>query len=573
MRASQFFIHTGKETPAEAELVSHRLMLRAGLVRKHAGGIYSWLPAGWRAARKVASIVREEMDAAGCAEVFMPAVQPAQLWQESGRWQEYGAELLRFADRHGREFCMAPTHEEVITDIVRAHVSSYRRLPFNLYQIQTKFRDEIRPRFGVMRAREFLMKDAYSFDIDEEGMRKSYETMRRAYCRIFDRIGLRYRMVEADSGTIGGDHSHEFMVLADSGEEVILYCEESGYAANLERAECLPPDDLAFPPPSEELQKIHTPNIKTIEGLREFLGDKAPPPERNIKTMIVKGAAGAAAVLLQGGHELNLIKASMQPEIGGGAALADPQEARGLIGAGFGSLGPVNMKLPVIADYGMAGIADFVCGANEDDYHYVGANFGRDCPQPRLADLRFAGEGDPSPDGKGVLRARRGIEVGHIFQLGDKYSQAMTALADAPEGGARPFMMGCYGIGITRIVAAAIEQGHDERGIIFPDAIAPFEVAIAVIGGGRDSQVTDAAQKLYQQLCAAGVDCLLDDRDMRPGVMFAELDLLGIPHRLVIGARGLKEQQAEYKYRAADKAQSVPLNDAAEFVCKQIRKR
>lgn len=569
MRASLFFIHAGKETPAEAELVSHRLMLRAGLIRKHAGGIYSWLPAGWRAARKISAIVREEMDAAGCAEIRMPSVQPAQLWEESGRWQEYGAELLRFTDRHGRDFCLAPTHEEVVTDIVRAHISSYRRLPFNLYQIQTKFRDEIRPRFGVMRAREFIMKDAYSFDADAEGMRRSYETMRRAYCKIFDRIGLRYRMVEADSGAIGGSVSHEFMVLADSGEEIILYCEESGYAANLERAACLPPPD-ARPPPSQELQKVHTPGVKTINALREFLGENAPPPSRNVKTMLVKGANGAAAILLQGNHALNLIKAAAQPEIGFGAELMSPEEAQKLIGANFGSLGPVNMPLPVIADFGMQAAADFICGANEDDYHYLGVNFGRDCAEPRFADVRRAAEGDPSPDGAGKLCARRGIEVGHIFQLGDKYSRAMSAMADSPEGGARPIMMGCYGIGITRIVAAAIEQGHDSRGIIFPDAIAPFAAVVAPVGGGRDEKVTQAAVALYDSLRAAGVDTLLDDRDLRPGVMFAELDLLGIPHRLVIGARGLKDGVAEYKHRASDTPEVIPLAQAAAFVCDKI---
>ena len=571
MRASLFFIHSGKETPAEAELVSHRLMLRAGFIRKHAGGIYSWLPAGWRTARKISAIVREEMDAAGCAEVRMPSVQPAQLWEESGRWREYGAELLRFADRHGRDFCMAPTHEEVVTDIVRAHISSYRRLPFNLYQIQTKFRDEIRPRFGVMRAREFLMKDAYSFDADADGMRRSYETMRRAYCRIFDRIGLRYRMVEADSGTIGGSVSHEFMVLADSGEEVILYCEESGYAANVERAACLPPPDKR-PPPAAEMKKIHTPKIKTIAALRDFLGTDAPPLSRNIKTMLVRGARGAAAILLQGGHSLNLTKAAALPEIGGGAALIPPEEAAALTGANFGSLGPVNMPLPVVADYGLQAAADFVCGANEDDYHFIAVNFGRDCPEPRFADVRCAAEGDPSPDGAGVLRARRGIEVGHIFQLGDKYSRAMSALADSPDGDSCPIMMGCYGIGITRIVAAAIEQGHDSHGAIFPDAIAPFTAVVAPVGGGRDKNVMRAAEELYNSLRAAGVDALLDDRDMRPGVMFAELDLLGIPHRLVVGARGLAKSEAEYKHRAAAESRQIPLKEAAAFIHTEIQK-
>ncbi|MGI9306452.1 MAG: proline--tRNA ligase [Gammaproteobacteria bacterium] len=569
MRASLFFIHSTKEAPAEAELASHRLMLRAGFIRKHAGGIYSWLPAGWRAARKIAGIVREEMDAAGCAEILMPAVHAAQLWEESGRWKEYGAELLRFADRRGRDFCLAPTHEEMVTDIVRAHVSSYRQLPFNLYQIQTKFRDEIRPRFGVMRAREFIMKDAYSFDMDEEGMRRSYETMRRAYCRIFDRIGLRYRMVEADSGTIGGKISHEFMVLADSGEETVLYSPESGYAANLERAAC-PPGTEKRPPPAEELQKIDTPGVATIAALAEFLGERAPPPPRNIKTMLVRGAAGTAAVLLQGGHALNLTKAAAQPEIGNGADLLPAEEAKPLAGAGFGSLGPVNMPLPVIADFGLAAVSDFACGANEDGRHYLGANFGRDCPEPRFADVRRAAAGDPSPDGNGTLLECRGIEVGHIFQLGAKYSQAMSATAESPEGGALPIMMGCYGIGITRIAAAAVEQNHDARGMIFPDAIAPFQAVIAVIGA-RDKKVMAAAEKLYDELRRAGIDVLLDERDLRPGVMFAELDLLGIPHRLVIGARALANGETEYKHRTADKSEMLPLTSAAETVRQKIK--
>ena len=571
MRASLFFIHSAKETPAEAELISHRLMLRAGFIRKHAGGIYSWLPAGWRVARKITDIVREEMDAAGCAEIFMPAVHPAQLWEESGRWGKYGAELLRFVDRHGRDFCLAPTHEEAVTDIVRAQVSSYRQLPFNLYQIQTKFRDEIRPRFGVMRAREFIMKDAYSFDVDVDGMRRSYEVMRRAYDNIFTRIGLRFRLVEADSGTIGGSVSQEFMVLAESGEELILYCEKSGYAANEERAVCVPPMEER-PLPGEELQKIHTPGVKTIQALADFMGDAAVPLSRNIKTMIVRGANGAAAVLLQGGHTLNLIKAAAQPEIGDNAELLPPQEAQALIGADFGSLGPINMPLPVLADVGLAAAADFVCGANENDYHYTGANFGRDCPLPRFIDVRFAAAGDASPDGAGVLSSCRGIEVGHIFQLGDKYSKAMSAVADVPGGGTNPIMMGCYGIGITRIVAAAIEQGHDSRGIIFPDAIAPFTAVVAVIGGGRDAAVMRAAEELYLALRAAGVDVLLDDRDYRPGIMFAELDLLGIPHRFVVGARGLAKGEVEYKHRTATESEMVSLQNAVGFLGERIEK-
>ena len=570
MRARSFFIYTSKEAPTEAELISHRLMLRAGFIRRHASGIYSWLPVGWRVARKIADIVREEMDAAGCAEIFMPVVQPSQLWSESGRWETYGPELLRFTDRHERDFCMGPTHEEIVTDIARNYIFSYRQLPLNLYQIQTKFRDEIRPRFGVMRAREFIMKDAYSFDADEEGMRRSYEIMRKAYCQIFDRIGLRYRMVEADSGMIGGDVSHEFMVLADSGEEVILYCEQSDYVTNRERAVCLSPSDER-PAPSQSLQKIHTPGVKTIDALSLFLGDAAPPASANIKTMIVKGVQGAAAVLLQGHHTLNLVKAGLQPEIGAGAQLVSPEDAKTLIGAGFGSLGPVNMPLSVIADFAVQNIADFVCGANEDDYHYLGVNFERDCPCPRFADLRNAVAGDLSPDGGGILSECRGIEVGHIFQLRDKYSAPMAAMADAPQVGPSPMMMGCYGIGITRIVAAAIEQGYDERGIIFPDAIAPFTAVVAVIDGDKKPEVMTAAELLYQQLLTAGVDVLLDDRHLRPGVMFAELDLLGIPHRLVVSPRNVAQGQVEYKPRAASQSEMVSFSDAVKMLNKRLK--
>lgn len=564
MRASQFFIYTGKETPVEAELASHRLMLRAGFVRKLASGIYSWLPAGWRVIRKITDIVREEMDAAGAAEIFMPTVQPADLWRESGRWNAYGAELLRLKDRHQRDFCLGPTHEEVVTDIVRGQISSYRQLPFNLYQIQTKFRDEIRPRFGVMRAREFIMKDAYSFDADEKGMAASYEKMRVAYCRIFDRIGLTYRMVEADSGAIGGNYSHEFMVLADSGEEVVLYCRESGFAANRERCPTLPPAGTR-PSAGAKMEKIHTPGVKTIADLAAFL-PQPPSPQRNIKTMIVKGDNGAVAVLLRGDHTLNLVKAAQHPAVGGNAELASLEETRRLTGAGFGSLGPVNMPLSVIADYGVRHAADFACGANEDDYHYVNVNFGRDCPEPAFADLRNAETGDPSPCGGGALSENRGIEVGHIFQLGDKYSAAMGADINARDGGNHALLMGCYGIGITRIAAAAIEQGHDERGILFPDAIAPFAVVIAPIGWKRSPSVREAAEKLYAECAAAGLDVLLDDRDLRPGVMFSECDLLGIPHRLTVGERGLAAGEVEYKHRRDNDIERLPLAAAARQV-------
>lgn len=578
MRASGAFIHTARESPAEAELVSHRLMLRAGFVRKTASGIYSWLPCGWRVVRKITAIIAQEMENAGCAEIFMPALHPAGLWKESGRWDVYGDELLRLKDRHGREFCLGPTHEEVVSDILRAAVSGHRQLPVSLYQIQTKFRDEIRPRFGVMRAREFIMKDAYSFDADDSGMRASYEKMRQAYCRIFDRIGLHYRMVAADSGAIGGDCSHEFMVLADSGEETVLFDEDGTFAANAERVECRPPDDIdaAAPPPGEELQKIATPGITTIAALHDFLGGNIPPA-RSIKTMIVRGNVGACAVLLAGNHSLNMAKAAKQPEIGAGAQLVSADDARALIGAGFGSLGPVNMPLPVVADYSLQHSADMVCGANEDGYHFRGVNFGRDMPKPRFADIRMAVAGDavPGKDGKGNkggagLSARRGIEVGHIFQLGDKYSKAMNVCAEMPEGGARPVLMGCYGIGVTRIAAAAIEQGNDERGIIFPDAIAPFAAVVIPISP-KDGAARAAAEGVYDELRAAGVDVLFDDRPLRPGVMFAEADLLGIPHRLVISERGIKEGMAEYKHRTAKAPQSIPLKEAAPTITQTIK--
>ncbi len=551
--------------------MSHRLMLRAGFVRKTASGIYSWLPCGWRVVRKISAVIEQEMANANCAEIFMPALQPAGLWKESGRWEVYGDELLRLKDRHGRDFCLGPTHEEVVSDILRAAVSGHRQLPVSLYQIQTKFRDEIRPRFGVMRAREFIMKDAYSFDADEAGMRASYENMRLAYCRIFDRLGLHYRMVAADSGAIGGDWSHEFMVLAESGEETVLFDEDGDFAANVEHVECAAADDdKSRPPPGEPLQKIATPNITTIAALHDFLGGKLPPA-RSIKTMIVRGNIGACAVLLAGDCSLNIAKAARQPEIGAGAQLISGDEARELIGAGFGSLGPVNMPLPVIADYSLLHSADMVCGANEDGYHFRGVNFGRDMPKPRFADVRIAAAGDAVPGKPGAkLSARRGIEVGHIFQLGDKYSKAMNVCAEMPEGGARPVLMGCYGIGVTRIVAAAIEQGNDERGMIFPDAIAPFAAVVIPISP-KDGEARAAAEKIYKQLRAAGVDALYDDRPLRPGVMFAEADLLGIPHRLVISERGIKANTAEYKHRTAKDPQNIPLEKAAQTITRKIQ--
>ncbi len=561
-RASRLFLHTTRDVAADVELVSHRLMLRAGMVRQQASGIYSWLPVGWRVVRKIERIVREEMDAAGAVECFLPAVQPSDLWVESGRWSEYGPELLRLRDRHQREFCIGPTHEEVITDIVRAAVSSRRQLPVNLYQIQTKFRDEIRPRFGVMRAREFIMKDAYSFDVDEDGMRESYRMMRDAYRRIFDRIGLRYRIVEAESGAIGGEHSHEFNVLADSGEEVIAHCDDTGFAANVERVACAPPAP-GRPAPSEEMRKVHTPGVRTIAALDEFLG--GIPPERSLKTMIVSGDAGAVAVLLQGNHTLNLYKAGRCPRIGAHPALVGPAQAKELIGADFGSLGPVGMPLPVVADHAVANAHDFVCGANENDQHHTGVNFGRDCPEPEFFDLRNAVEGDPTPDGRGRLSMCRGIEVGHIFQLGDKYSRAMGAFVGRDDGGG-PILMGCYGIGVTRIAAAAIEQGHDGRGIVFPEAIAPFSAVVVPVNAARSPGVADAAEGLAGRLAAAGLDVLLDDRDARPGFMFAEAELIGIPHRFAIGARDLANGTVEYRARASESAETVPAGDVVPFL-------
>lgn len=556
MRASRQFIHTLREEPAEAELISHRLMLRAGLIRQLTGGIFSWLPLGWRAATKVANIVREEMNAAGAAEVMLPAVQPADIWEESGRWQIYGAELLRLRDRHERDYCVAPTHEEVVTSLVRASVNSWRQLPFNLYQIQTKFRDEIRPRFGVMRAREFIMKDAYSFDADKEGALVSYAAMRDAYVRIFDRVDLKYRIVAADSGTIGGDQSEEFLVLADHGEATIAYT-DAGYAANLDQVPCA--DSAAQAPPGEQkLAEIDTPGVDSIAGIIAFLAanhNMQLGPDRTLKTMIVTGGTGMAAIVLAGDATLNLAKASVQPEIGEGARLAEPAEAAKAIGANFGSLGPVDMPLPVVADLSVRGRADFCCGANQDGKHLIGVNFGRDCPQPRFADLRMAAEGETAPDGNPLL-LKQGIEVGHIFYLGTKYSTAMNATYER-NGEAIPIEMGCYGIGVTRIIAAAIEQNYDEQGIVFPASIAPFSVVVLPLG--KDDTVLQTAEKLYAELNAAGIDVLLDDRGLRAGAAFADLDLLGIPHRLVISNRGIKAGTVEYKERTAAAAHDLEL--------------
>ncbi len=546
MRVSRFPLFTVKETPADAEVISHQLMLRAGLIRKLAAGVYTWLPLGLRVLRKVEAVVREEMNRAGALELFMPAVQPAELWQESGRWQKYGPELLRLKDRHERDFCFGPTHEEVITDLFRREIKSYKQLPISFYQIQTKFRDEVRPRFGVMRAREFLMKDAYSFHLDAASLQETYDEMYQAYARIFTRLGLNFRAVLADTGSIGGAHSHEFHVLAESGEDAIAFSTGSDYAANVEMAEALaPPGDR--PAPTEPLTRVHTPGVKTIEELCAFL---RIPAERTVKAVVVEGAEGSPVLLLvRGDHEVNPIKAAKLPQVREPLTFASPETLRAAFGANPGSLGAVGFTGAVIADRTVANMADFVAGANQDDWHLTGVNWGRDCPEPQVADLRNVVTGDPSPDGQGTLDIARGIEVGHVFQLGRKYSEAMQAEVLGEDGQPVTVTMGCYGIGVSRVVAAAIEQNYDERGILWPAAMAPFQIAVLPIGANRSAAVREAAQALYQELLAAGFDALLDDRDARPGVMFADMELIGIPHRVVISERNLAAGQVEYRGR------------------------
>ena len=546
MRVSRFPLFTVKETPADAEVVSHQLMLRAGLIRKLAAGIYTWLPLGLRVLRKTEAVVREEMNRAGALELSMPAVQPAELWQESGRWRKYGPELLRIKDRHERDFCFGPTHEEVITDLFRREIKSYKQLPVNFYQIQTKFRDEVRPRFGVMRAREFLMKDAYSFHLDSASLQETYERMYDAYSRIFTRLGLRFRAVLADTGSIGGAHSHEFHVLAESGEDAIAFSDGSDYAANVELAEALAPPGER-PAPAETLTRVHTPGVKTIAELCDFLKVSA---ERTVKAVVVEGEDGQPVLLLvRGDHEVNAIKAEKLPEIKAPLAFASPEAVRAAFGASPGSLGAVGFDGVVIADRTVAKMADMVAGANQDDWHLTGVNFGRDCPEPLVADIRSVVQGDPSPDEQGTLAIARGIEVGHVFQLGRKYSAAMQAEVLGEDGQPATVAMGCYGIGVSRVVAAAIEQNHDERGIVWPAAMAPFQVALLPIGAARSAAVREATEALYRELVAAGIEVLLDDRDARPGVMFADMELIGIPHRVVVGERNLAIGQVEYRGR------------------------
>ncbi len=554
MRASQFFFSTLKEAPAEAELPSHKLMMRAGMIRRVASGLYNWMPIGFRVLKKVEAIVREEMNRAGAIELIMPAVQPAELWQESGRWEFYGKELLRLKDRHERDFCVGPTHEEVITDIVRKEVRSYKQLPLNFYQVQTKFRDEVRPRFGVMRAREFVMKDAYSFHTDFESLKQTYQVMYDAYCRIFQRLGLQFRPVAADTGSIGGTGSHEFQVLADSGEDVIAYCPTSDYAANIELAEAVAPN-TPRPAAAVALEKIHTPKVKTIADLVAFLNVDI---KQTVKAIVVEAEDGAPVLMmLRGEHELNEIKAEKITGIKSPHTFATPESIQHAFAAQPGSLGPVGFQGRIIADRTVAVMADMICGANEDDHHLLGVNFGRDCAEPEVADLRNVVAGDPSPCGQGELALCRGIEVGHVFQLRTKYSEAMKCEFLDREGKLQPMEMGCYGIGVSRIVAAAIEQNFDERGIIFTDAMAPFTVDIVPMGYRRSEAVQQAADQLYADLTALGVDVLLDDRDERPGVLLADGELIGIPHRVVIGDRGLKEGVVEYQHRQDSEATKV----------------
>ncbi|MEM7219221.1 MAG: proline--tRNA ligase [Pseudomonadota bacterium] len=563
MRASQLLMPTMKEDPADADIASHRLMLRAGLIRQVASGIYNWLPLGVRVLHKIEAIVREELHASGAQEVLMPVVQPATLWRESGRWDVMGPELARLIDRHDNEFCLSPTQEEVITDLVRREIQSYRELPRNLFQIQTKFRDEIRPRFGVMRSREFIMKDGYSFHIDQDSMDETYRAMYDCYSRILERLGLEFRAVEADSGNIGGDNSHEFQVLADSGEDTIAYSTVSDYAANLEKATTVFPSAPAAPGDGA-LAKVATPDARTIAAVAELLD---VPATSCVKTLFVEGEdGGPIGLILRGDHELNELKAQKLPGVAAPLRFADPEDLRGRIGAGVGSLGPVGLSLPMLVDHSAAQCTDFVCGANEDGFHYTGANWGRDVALDveAVVDLRNVVPGDPSPDGQGELAFTRGIEIGHIFQLGKKYSDTLGASVLSQEGREETLLMGCYGIGITRMVAAIIEQKHDEQGICWPEAVAPADVHIVALNYHKSDAVRAAADQLYADIHASGRTALLDDRPERPGVKFADADLIGLPHRITVGDRGLKNNEVEYRRRIDADNVSVALGDVLQ---------
>ncbi|MBV2121130.1 MAG: proline--tRNA ligase [Candidatus Thiodiazotropha sp. (ex Ctena orbiculata)] len=574
MRTSQFPLHTVKETPADAETASHQLMLRAGLIRKLASGLYTWLPLGLRVLRKVERIVRQEMNRAGALEVLMPTIQPAELWQESGRWEQYGPELLRLHDRHQRDFCYGPTHEEIITDLARNELRSYKQLPVNFYQIQTKFRDEVRPRFGVMRAREFLMKDAYSFHLDQASLQQTYDQMHQAYSRIFSRCGLDFRPVAADTGSIGGNASHEFHVLAESGEDAIAFSDRSDYAANIELAEAVAVAQ-ADSDGDQPMSLVDTPDAKTIQELVEQF-DQAI--DHTVKTLVVKAAeesdSSLIALLVRGDHELNEIKAEKLEEVASPLCFASEEEIRDSLGAGPGSLGPVNLPIPIIVDRSVAQMKDFSAGANQNGKHLFHIQWGRDLEQPaRVADLRNVQEGDPSPDGQGRLTIARGIEVGHIFQLGDKYSQALNATVLDENGKAVVMTMGCYGIGVTRVVAAAIEQHHDDRGITWPTSLAPFQVALCPMKMSKSERVRKTVEKLYEQLNAVGIEVLLDDRDVRPGFMFADMELIGIPHRIVVGDKSLDQDQVEYRARGDSENQFISVTEIVNHISSVLMNR
>ncbi|MEN8261606.1 MAG: proline--tRNA ligase, partial [Pseudomonadota bacterium] len=563
MRISQFPLNTIKETPADAEIASHKLMLRAGIIRKLAAGLYTWMPLGLRVLRKVEQITREEMERAGALEVLMPALQPAELWQETGRWEQYGPELARLKDRHERDFCLGPTHEEIITDLVRNEVKSYKQLPITYYQIQTKFRDEIRPRFGVMRSREFIMKDAYSFHRDMDSLQESYDIMYKAYSAIFDRLGLNYRAVLADSGAIGGNLSHEFHVLADSGEDAIAFSTDSDFAANVELAEAVPVGQRRDP--AEPFAMVDTPNQHSIEEVSTFLD---LPADRCLKTLLVQGEeGGVVGLLLRGDHGLNAVKAQKLPGIASPLKFAGDEEVQVAAGCAPGSIGPIGLDIPLIADRSAVELSDFVCGANRDGKHYRGVNWGRDLPLPTtVADIRMVAAGDPSPDGKGTLTIARGIEVGHIFQLGTKYSEAMKASVTDENGHNETMIMGCYGIGISRVVAAAIEQSHDDNGIIWPVAIAPFQVALLPMNMHKSERLKAAVEDLYRRMLDAGIDVLFDDRKARAGFMFADMELIGIPHRVVLGDRGLDSAMVEYRGRRDTESREIPMGEIIAFL-------
>ncbi len=567
MRTSQFHLSTLKETPADAEIVSHQLMLRAGLIRRLASGLYTWLPLGLRVLRHVENIVREEMNKSGCLEVLMPSVQPAELWEESGRWSQYGPELLRIKDRHNREFCYGPTHEEVITDIFRREIKSYKQLPITFYQIQTKFRDEIRPRFGIMRSREFIMKDAYSFHLTQESLQHTYDIMFQCYCRIFERFGLKYRPVKADTGSIGGNASHEFHVLADSGEDAIAFSDGSDYAANVELAEAITTTQKSAP--VKELTQVATPGLYTIEEVSKFLNIT---PQHTVKTLIVEGNDNhLVALVLRGDHQLNELKAEKLDIIKAPLNMADPAIIKQTIGCDIGSIGPVNLKIDIIVDRSAAVLSDFCCGANINDTHFQGVNWDRDCNNYQVADIRNVVDGDKSPEDDGTLSIARGIEVGHIFQLGQKYSKALNASILDEQGKSQIATMGCYGIGVSRIVAAAVEQSHDDNGIIWSDALAPFKLVICPLNYQKSAQVKQVADDLYQYCLDNNWNVLLDDRKMRPGAMFSDMELIGIPHRIVLSDRGLKTEQFEYKGRKDDSSSDHSLNELKAFVQSKLQ--